>query len=70
MQGGFSKTYPCSASPESEAKKCLNIVKSVAKPHHFEAAPTHLLGKNFDAAQAPDPAPTLNTKIFLKTHKG
>jgi hypothetical protein len=49
----------------------VNIITSVAEPHHFYAAPAP--GKNFDAAPAPAspaPAPTLlysKEKILKRT---
>jgi hypothetical protein len=44
---------------------------SVAEPHHFYAALAPAPGKNFDAAQAPTPAPTLlySKAKFLKQTK-
>jgi hypothetical protein len=45
------------------------VVRSVAEPHHFYAAPAP--GINFDAAPAPAPAPTLlySKAKFLKRTK-
>jgi hypothetical protein len=44
---------------------------SVAEPHHFYAASAPALGKHFDAAPAPAPAPTLfySKAKFVKRSK-
>jgi hypothetical protein len=48
--------------------KIVQLITSVAEPHHFYAAPAPAPGKNFDAAPTPAPTPTLlyNKAKFLK----